>query len=87
VAQKIIELRNYQTEKCFKNKDGINFDVNECPPAAGGLVDILKANFIIFESDNFKIESTGNVNNVSKKITAIYNRQEENKKILNWHEN
>jgi len=87
VAQKIIELRNYQTEKCFKNKDGINLDVNECPPAAGGLVDILKANFIIFESDNFKIESTGNVNNVSKKITAIYNRQEENKKILNWHEN
>lgn len=36
-------------------------------------------------SDNFRIESTGSINNVSKKITVVYNRKD--KKLVYWHEN
>lgn len=41
--------------------------------------------FLTVSSDWFRISSTGNAGKISKKITAVYNR--ENKKLVYWHEN
>jgi len=47
----------------------------------------LRTEFITIRSDNFRIETTGAVNDITKKITVIYDRlNDEDKKIVFWHE-
>lgn len=83
VAGNIIKLRNDQEDGYFKNVEDIKIDVTGCP-SADILLSNLKGKFIL-KSDYFKIESTGYVNNVTKKIAAIYNRKD--KKNVYWHQN
>lgn len=42
-------------------------------------------NKVIFQSDNFLIETIGNVGKIKSKIAAVYNRKD--KQLLYWHEN
>ncbi|MBM3253535.1 MAG: general secretion pathway protein GspK, partial [Candidatus Omnitrophica bacterium] len=79
VATKIIELRD--RNGCFKEKNEIDIILTgeEEENIFNKLMDS-----IIFKSDNFLIEATGNVVKIRGKISAVYNRKD--KRILYWHE-
>jgi len=81
LTDEIVTLRDTQENKSFQTLESIitaDEDATE-------LLNKLKDN-IVLRSDNFRIESQGTVNNITKKITAVYDRSGEGK-IVYWHEN
>lgn len=76
---KIINFRN--TVGGFKGKDDIKIELtgDEELNLFNKLVEK-----IIFQSNNFLIEVTGNVSKIRSKVSVVYNRKD--KKISYWHE-
>ncbi len=79
LSDKIIELRN--AGGYFINKGSINIALTGQEE-----INIFNAlmNKIIFKSENFLIESTGNTGKIKVKVVSVYNRK--NKNTLYWHE-
>ncbi len=83
-VEKIRTLRNQQPNKCFQSLDAIT--VEGVGSEYENLLNRLKTNLSV-QSNYFKIGSTGNAGKVAKKINAVYNRQDQDKQIVYWHQN
>ncbi len=79
VAGKIMELRN--SSLYFTKKEDIKITTTGLEET--NIFNELMNN-IVFQSNNFLIEVTGNAGKIKSKITAVYNRN--GNKILYWHE-
>lgn len=86
VISDIIRVRN---ERIETNPDEIPFKSTGDIPldkyaiCTGLFPDLIS--FFVFQSNYFNISSIGNVGQINKNITAIYDRN--NHKIISWHEN
>lgn len=80
VASKITALRN--TKGFFTNSTDI--DIEPTGEEETNIFEQLK-NKIIFKSENFLIEVTGNAGTIKSKISSVYSGQDA-KNILYWHE-
>lgn len=80
VASKITALRN--TKGFFTNSNDINIELTG--EEEMNIFEQLK-NKIIFKSENFLIEVTGNAGTIKSKIYSVYSGQDA-KNILYWHE-
>lgn len=78
IVKEIIEKRPFQ------KMGDVVIDVDAGSTNDDILVNNLK-NYLDVYSRCFRIESTGSVGNINKKIIAIYNRKDQ--KIVYWHEN
>ncbi len=79
VANKIIELRDKNGYFKEKNDISIMLTGDDETNIFNNLIDS-----VIFQSNNFSIEVCGFVGKIKSKITAVYNRKDNN--ILYWHE-
>lgn len=92
VSALVDDLINVREERGKSNTDKIPFHSLEeitstltdsnCVTLLGNLKTQINP---AFKSNNFRIESVGNVGNITKNITAIYDRG--TKKTVYWHEN
>lgn len=80
ITSAIIELRNIKGH--FTKKEDVNIILT--PDDEMNLFNNL-TDKVVFKSDIFKIEATALVINLTKNITAIYDRR--TNKIVYWHEN
>lgn len=84
VVDEILRIRDERTKKCFEDKTDIPNDIDRDTTDDDNLITRLKEKLIL-KSYFFKIVATGKVGNITKNITAIYDRG--SKKIVYWHEN